>query len=291
LKQQQQKRDEQQQQSDSQQQKLKQETRMSESKVLVEIDYADVMKEPSMVKDTLGKTLASAFQNGEMVAMRNVPGYVESSRKVLPMAYKLAKLPEETKASLTSEESHWQAGWNQGKVMLNKKVMDPKKASFYFNPLTDSPATPEEREMYPTVFPVNVWPSEDDMPGFQGEAKLLGRIMHNALVQFAKHVDAYVFEQCGVELATGRSNVYSKEVIHKAVRKTEKGKCRLLYYSPFSDEEAEAIKKEEEKNGQDNDGLMWNGKSILVFRVKHTISDYSLCSMRESIMKYQCSRI
>ncbi len=232
-----------------------------ESKELVIIDYFDVMKEPSMVTETLGATLAKAFKNGEMIAMRNVPGYSESARKVLPMAHKLAHLPLEVKASMTSEESHWQAGWNQGKVMLNKKVLDPKKASFYYNPLTDSPATPEEREKYPTVFPVNVWPSEEDMPGFQGEAKMLGRIMHNALVQFAKHVDAYVFEQCGIDLSTGKSNYEGEDVIHRAVRSTEKGKCRLLYYSPFSDEEAKIIRADEEKNGLDNDGLMWNGKS------------------------------
>eukprot|EP00566_Odontella_aurita_P012071 CAMPEP_0113538474 /NCGR_PEP_ID=MMETSP0015_2-20120614/7381_1 /TAXON_ID=2838 /ORGANISM="Odontella" /LENGTH=482 /DNA_ID=CAMNT_0000438043 /DNA_START=186 /DNA_END=1634 /DNA_ORIENTATION=- /assembly_acc=CAM_ASM_000160 len=223
------------------------------------IDYFDVIKEPSMVEETLGATLTEVFRTGEMVAIRNVPGYAESAAVVLPMAHRLAHLPEEVKSSLTRPESHFQAGWNQGHVMLNKRVNDPNKGSFYFNPVTDVPATPEERKMHPGVFPPNVWPTEEDMPGFQDEAKSLGMIMHNALVQFAKHVDAHVHKQCGVDSSTGKSNYESPDRLFKAVRKTEKGKCRLLYYSPYKVEEAKDILDKEVEKGIDNDGLMWNG--------------------------------
>ncbi|CAI7896829.1 unnamed protein product, partial [Closterium sp. NIES-53] len=53
-------------------------------------------------------------------------------------------------------------GWSEGKESVEAGRRDSLKASFYANPLTDTPTTDLELiRRFPTYCRPNVWPSQD----------------------------------------------------------------------------------------------------------------------------------
>lgn len=209
---------------------------------IVIVDYADLVandgggvpydEQPSF--DELLSKLGEAFGSGPnskgIIAIRNVPGFVSARDAFLPLAHPLAHLPSSyLESELTDARSLYNAGWSHGKEKLKKDVPDLSKGSFYFNPLTDSPGTEEERERYPSSYPCNVWPDEDKLPGgFEEKAKKLGRIMHGAVVALAGKIDAFA----SMRAAEG-GMTYPPNLLRDAMRGTEKAKGRLLYYFPL----------------------------------------------------------
>uniref|UniRef100_A0A7S2UDG6 Fe2OG dioxygenase domain-containing protein n=1 Tax=Attheya septentrionalis TaxID=420275 RepID=A0A7S2UDG6_9STRA len=220
---------------------------------LVIVDYAEIVQDPLLAQTLLGPKLAQAFGSDGMglIAIRNVPGFVASKRAVLPMAHTLAHLPEDyLESNVVNRESGYQSGWSRGKEMLGK-VPDTNKGSFYFNPLTDQPGTPEDRAKYPASYPQNVWPSETVLPGFQDAAKQLGTLMHNVVVQLARHVDSFALEKCGVD--SSNNPLYADpNLLYNAMRTTIKAKGRLLYYYPLP-ETSEDVPTEDSWIGWHND--------------------------------------
>lgn len=101
---------------------------------------------------------------------------------------------------------------------------DTAKASFYFNPITDTPGTPEDRKKYPLSYPCNIWPHHEKLPEFKDKAKVLGSILTDACVALAKNLDAYVGK---------REPGVTKDLLTSALADTEKVKGRLLYYFPL----------------------------------------------------------
>lgn len=102
---------------------------------------------------------------------------------------------------------------------------DTAKASFYFNPVTDSPGTAEDRKEYPLSYPTNLWPDEARLPGFRAASCKLGQILTQACVVLSKHLDSYV--------ASKISNYSPPNLLYGALNGTEKVKARLLYYYPL----------------------------------------------------------
>ena len=121
--------------------------------------------------------------------------------------------------------SLYNAGWSRGKEKLGDKP-DYAKASYYFNPLTDTPGTEAERAMYPASYPCNKWPKEDqtNLKSFRDNAKHLGEIMHNTAVLLSRHID---------RLAVRNVKGYRPGLLYNAMKETEKAKGRLLYYYPI----------------------------------------------------------
>jgi hypothetical protein len=167
-----------------------------------------------------------------ILGIRNVPGFKEAKRALLPMAHSLAtKLPESyQETELADPASMYNAGWSRGKEKLGKdKPVDLAKASYYYNPVTDTPGTVLERQEYPVSFPCNKWPDEsryEELAGFRTAACTLGRILQKVTVQVAYHLDQYVLKQ-------EPSSANRGPLLHPALAQSEKVKCRLLYYYPL----------------------------------------------------------
>jgi len=231
---------------------------------LVVIDYRDIIRDTG--KD-LAPLLAKAFggteplPNGDensnnetvpsssssssrcdslgIIAIRNVPNFINAKDAFLPLAYQLAHLPQSyLEKSLTDERSLYNAGWSHGKEKLGDKP-DYAKGSFYFNPLTDTPGSEEDRARYPASYPCNIWPDESAIPGFEVAAKHLGSIMHGVVVHLSKHIDAY---------AKSKSSSYPDNLLYEAMKQTEKAKGRLLYYFPLDNGE----EKDDVNNAKDD---------------------------------------
>ena len=174
---------------------------------------------------TTAKKIEKAFgPNGYgVIGIRGVPSFVEAKIECLSQAYALAHLEPEELKKLEDPETMYNAGWSHGKEMLKKNKPDLAKASFYFNPITDVPGTPADREKYPVSYPVNKWPTKS-LPTLEPAAKRLGSLLKDVTVQLAQHLDIYAQRKCPN---------YPPSYLYKALKDTEKVKGRLLYYYPL----------------------------------------------------------
>jgi hypothetical protein len=191
------------------------------------IDYMDLQKEEN-------KELQSIFEEAfgldgtGIIAVRNVPGFLQAKTRLLPMAHTLQALPDDyLETKLTDPESLYNAGWSLGKEKLGNGAPDTAKGSFYFNPCTDQPGTEADRQKYPLSYPCNLWPEDDKLPGFEAACKELGVLLKNVTVDLARHLDIYL--QNKVEF-------YQPNTLYHAMKDTEKVKGRLLYYFPPKEE-------------------------------------------------------
>jgi isopenicillin N synthase-like dioxygenase len=194
------------------------------------------------LRKSLGRDVTGASDRDDrscigLVAIRGVPGFVEAKARLFAMAHGLASLPQEVlEGELSDPSSLYNAGWSFGKEKMGSEP-DTAKGSYYYNPVTDVPGTAQDRESYPLSYPVNVWPSEEMLPGFRSAAKELGSVLFGVVVQVARHVDA-------LALST-TPNSYDKDLLHSNLKDTDKVKARLLYYFPMPAGEDQATKKED----------------------------------------------
>jgi len=204
---------------------------------LVIVEYSDLVS----TKSDLSQSLSDAYGEGSLgvIGIRNVPGFEPAKLDVLLQGHSIAHLPSETLKSLEDPASLFNSGWSHGKEKLGDKP-DFAKGSYYFNPLSDSPGTQQDRENYPVSYPRNIWPK--DIPEFEPAAKKLGCLMHGVTAELARHIDTF---------AVNNVPGYCAD-LGFAMKNTEKAKGRLLYYFPLS-EEAVAENKPDSWIGWHND--------------------------------------
>jgi hypothetical protein len=106
------------------------------------------------------------------IAITGIPGFAEARSRLLPLAYKLAHLPEEKLRTLEDPVSLYNAGWSKGKEKIGN-VPDELKGSFYANPICDKVGLFQEE--HPYFYPNNIWPSF--MPELEPSFKTAGTIM------------------------------------------------------------------------------------------------------------------
>jgi hypothetical protein len=201
-----------------------------------------------------------------IMAIRGVPNFVSYKDRFLPQAYILAtQLSESYRETYLSDPvSFYNSGWSFGKERLgNNKPPDISKGSYYYNPITDTPGTEQERSLYPSSFPCNKWPidvqEENELSislllsNFQENAKQIGILLKDVTIEVAKHLDVYVktsilqqqsqpshtnddnndysIPQLPTTTTASRTTNYIS--IHDNLKNTEKVKVRLLYYYPI----------------------------------------------------------
>lgn len=131
-------------------------------KELVTIAYDDLLNHPERISDSI----AAAFGPTGLgfLTVRGVPGFSEARQELLPLAWRLASLPQASLRKLEDSASNFAFGWSHGKEKLVGNKPDVSKGSFYANPMVDRvPATPADRVACPSMLRDNVWP-EDDLP-------------------------------------------------------------------------------------------------------------------------------
>lgn len=216
---------------------------MKGDKSIIIIDYKDLLVEPG--NPSISEKLSKAFSKSSLgvIAIRGIPSFVETKKEFLPLAYQLAHLPESyLEQHLTDEKSMYNAGWSLGKEQLKKDQPDFHKASFYFNPITDTPGTQEDREKYPASYPINLWPEKGKVDGLELKGKELGALMREVVARLAAHLDVHISNEVGVNCNMGDE-----------MKRTEKVKGRLLYYYPIEKENGENVA---EKN--DDSWIGWH---------------------------------
>lgn len=194
---------------------------------VVMVDWNNLSGDSPSGKAGLATALENAYGSSGtgILAIRNVPGFVKAKQAFLPLAHSLVQLPQDyLENNLTDESSLYNAGWSHGKEKLGDKP-DLAKASYYYNPVTDTPGTESDRQKYPLSYPCNKWPDKALLPGFEEAATTIGKILKQAVIQLSRHVDA---------LAQSKLHDYPTDFLYQHMRDTDKVKARLLYYYPLS---------------------------------------------------------
>jgi len=158
---------------------------------VVRVDYNDIVGDSNA---RILEAIQEAYGPDGLgiMAVENVPGLMEKRAELLPLATKLANLPDESLRRLEDPESHHSFGWSHGKEMLEGGVPDTMKGSFYANPHQDQGTDdPEQARMYPSNCRPNIWP-RDELPELEPAIKGLGQLVLDVGMALGHHCDTYV---------------------------------------------------------------------------------------------------
>jgi isopenicillin N synthase-like dioxygenase len=176
----------------------------------------------------LSTEIEAAFGNNEksfgILLVKGIPNYVEYRQKLLPLASKLAQLPEDTLKKLEDPESRYMFGWSRGRETMNGKL-DFSKGSFYANPVTDTPTEDKKlQDAYPEYCHPNLWPEE--LPELRTALRDLGQLMLNTATLIASKCDKFL-----------KNTIpdYEDGLLYKIFKETRSSKARLLHYYPVDD--------------------------------------------------------
>lgn len=220
---------------------------------VITISYNDLRKftveedsqNNSIIIDKIGKAFGREHPESlGILAVTDVPTLAEKRLRLLPLARKIALLPDKTE--IISEESNFQSGWSHGKEIFAGKP-DLAKGSFYANPLVDDITTirtniPKSlQEANPGFFAPNVWPTQS-MPEFQSAFKELGKLVVDVGRLVAQPCDYYVSQRCAG---------YSPKKLSNLLQESNYCKGRLLHYFP--------LEKSKNRENDSNDFSSWCG--------------------------------
>lgn len=119
-----------------------------------------------------------------IVSVTDIPTFPELRKRLLPMAAKLASMPEDVQKTWEDPESKYNVGWSSGKEWLggdrgSERVRDTNKGSWYANPLHDvTTDDPKLLKEYPSYTRPNIWPT-NSVPELERAFKELGRLMYD----------------------------------------------------------------------------------------------------------------
>ena len=162
----------------------------------VELLSWSALTSPGASSPAVLASIARAFGPGGLglLAVSGVPHFSALRAAALPQAHAFGQLPEAVKARYVDAASQYSFGWSHGKEKLEGGRLDTAKGSYYANPMHDAPFA-EHPEVVAAHLPfasANIWPSDEDAPGFAAAYKALACAMVEAGAVLAVHVDAYV---------------------------------------------------------------------------------------------------
>jgi isopenicillin N synthase-like dioxygenase len=190
---------------------------------IITFDYSEITDKNADLSDQIEK--AYGLKGLGILIVKNVPGYVESREKLLPLSQKLATLPEKDLDSVTFKEHNYGIGWSHGKEKFLGKP-DYSKGSFYFVASKDE-KTPKNKEPNP-LLDVKIWP--EAIPELKDTAKDLGQLIIDVGVELAYHIDKHISKH--------NSN-YESGKLQRIIKESDCNTGRLLHYFPQEKEKEE----------------------------------------------------
>ncbi|CEL97988.1 unnamed protein product [Vitrella brassicaformis CCMP3155] len=184
-------------------------------------------------RDGIGLLVVTGVQE-----MRNL------RHKTLKLARLLSRLPPEELQKLERPSTHYCVGYSCGREKFKGRP-DTAKASFYFNPIHESPLdawsadtgrSAEElrstKERYPIVAEPNTWPEcveGHPLHELREKARALGQLMHRVGMLVIKQCDRYV-AKC--------TPSYPPDRLEATLRRSHLMVGRLLHYFPLQQQQA-----------------------------------------------------
>lgn len=158
-----------------------------------------------------------------IIAVSGVQGYKEKRHKLLPLAARLASMPDHLKRKLEDPGSSFNFGWSHGKEKLEGGRFDTLKGSFYANPMEASGLLDSDAQRkYPTFCHPNLWPS-DDLPELEPAFQELGRLIADVGRSVTAVCDQYV---------SSKNPQFQRGRLMRVLQNPADFKGRLLFYFP-----------------------------------------------------------
>jgi hypothetical protein len=217
---------------------------------------------------------ASLSSSLGILAVQDIPHFVELRRRLLPLAARLPTLPD--LQDIVLPETLYSTGWSHGKEVFNGKP-DVAKGSFYANPLHDSllramiqrhhlttandsnisnscddhdddvvfvQDLTAHAQRHPEFYADNVWP-QTSLPELRPAFMDLGRVMVETGRLVAAVCDAYCAkqqerQQQGNDDSSSRNNNGGGLQLCKTLTKSLNCKGRLLHYFPVVQQQHES---------------------------------------------------
>eukprot|EP00842_Homolaphlyctis_polyrhiza_P002425 jgi/Hompol1/3183/HPOL_006392-RA len=189
---------------------------------VIVIDYNDLADPNKNLFDQISAAFGNEAGCLGACFVKNVPGFVEMRARLLPLASRLAALPQASLDALVHEPSVFMQGWSHGKELFDGKP-DKAKGSFYANPIHDVPPKGNNNPVY--KYP-NVWPSAE-LPELREALMDLGQLIVSVGKLVARHCDKYL----GSKYPDLPPNL-----LFDAIEQSNTIKARLLHYFPSKDE-------------------------------------------------------
>jgi len=146
-------------------------------------------------------------------------------REFLPQAVALTELPQSAQDALVDAETPLTNGLSKG-----VEVTDRAKSSFYFHPVTDRPgAHVEPKARVPLFHNENLFPTEEQLPGFKASARRAAQLVVSVGHELAQLIDRRL------DLVPGYASGSLTAVVRKGPDSNHK--CRLIRYHPYETEE------------------------------------------------------
>ncbi|KAI9817169.1 MAG: hypothetical protein M1827_001281 [Pycnora praestabilis] len=182
----------------------------------------------------------------------------EDNEAQLPVSVSLEDLKAET---LECPEAKWLVGWSCGKETLKDGRYDTLKGSYYINcaPTDDGSPNNSLAERYPS-FPeytaANIWPSQEQLPGFRETVRELCNLIIEMAVLVASACDRY---------AEKHIEGYKTGYLEHVVKTSTTSKARLLHYFPPRSSSSDLLptnsglngRREESQDDNTNDEDDW----------------------------------
>ena len=186
-------------------------------------------------------TLTSAFgpdSLGILVVKDLPPSFPSLRTRVLSNSSRLASLPPSTLANLTKPQAKYLVGWSHGVETLRPGVVDTAKGSYYINCAfyRDPSLQGADGAKFPgfeEYTAPNVWPADEDVPGFKGDAEDLIRLIIDTAVLVARACDRFAETEIEIE-------GYQDGYLERVVRASTTTKARLLHYFPIEEQQQQS---------------------------------------------------
>jgi isopenicillin N synthase-like dioxygenase len=155
--------------------------------------------------------------------VQGTPGFAEARARLLPLIWRLGRLPAQTLRQYERPDLYHSIGWSKGFEKFKGKY-DTAKGSFYFRTPADKGVKPEgeytEEEV--RLFTCeNRWPQ--DVAEFEAATKAAAGLMTETAAQLSRHIDSYVASQVGS---------YPAQFLEQVVRQGRDHIGRVLHYYP-----------------------------------------------------------
>ncbi len=192
------------------------------------------------------------------------PVFAHLRARVLSNASHLAHLPASKLEHLTSERAKYLVGWSHGKETLRPGVVDQGKGSYYVNcgfyqdksrnrnipdgaesVLEDGDDEQKRWKGFEEYTAPNIWPDEEDLPGFRESAEEMITLIIDVAVLVAGACDRYA-----IKAVQG----YEEGYLERVVKTSTTTKARLLHYFPAEKPKATGRNGDDQTLNGDDEG-------------------------------------
>ncbi|ETW02410.1 hypothetical protein, variant [Aphanomyces invadans] len=179
-----------------------------------------------------------------ILAVSNVPDVENRRSRCLPLAYKVANLPNDVKQKYELPDAYYSFGWSHGKESLQD----------------------DENLMatFPTMYHLNIWPS-DEIPDLEPSFMSLGQLIIDTGLLVAKQCDVYVQSKCPT---------YEVGKLHRRMASSRVPCGRLLHYFALDEKVTAPLTSGEITEGDFSNWCGWhNDHSALTGLVQALYTD------------------